>query len=149
MNRELAEDLNHTFLELSAKIDKSIGVVLSECDKEVATTYRQLGGMVMGLIFTNLLMLVYGEHPDLTPARLKEARREEPGSIPVPISNDLLALIDELKEQLQRALLRVMESSAPEGEGSFQQAVQEILDAVENTAEFVRRRTEGMAAAAT
>lgn len=143
MDRTVAEGINLTFLDLSAKIDRAIGMVMKDCDKEFAAIYRQLGGMVMGLMFTNLLMTIYQEYPDLTPAKLRETRRQDVAFIPASISGELLALMEESRDQLNQAMSRVRESSSATAAGSLQKEIQEILDAVKNMAEFVQRRIDG------
>lgn len=72
MDAAVARELNDLLLDVSRRLDASIEVVRNTCSHDEFEAYRQSVGRIMGEILVEILMRIYREHPEITPATLKQ-----------------------------------------------------------------------------
>lgn len=70
MDGTIAKQISDLMLEYSAKLNQSVALAQQHCAEEEFEKYRAAVGMVMGLMFTEIMGPIYEEHPALMPASL-------------------------------------------------------------------------------
>jgi len=74
MEFEIAKQVNTLMLELSARLDASVKLVMETSDSEEFHRYRQAIGKIMGAVYLDVLSPLYAEHPSLTPEGLIQGK---------------------------------------------------------------------------
>ncbi|HVZ29803.1 MAG TPA: hypothetical protein VG839_05380 [Asticcacaulis sp.] len=70
MNKELSRQVSDAMLDVSAKLNASIGLVQEHTDDKAFNAYRLKIGTIMADIYSEILRPIYQEHPDLKPPEL-------------------------------------------------------------------------------
>jgi hypothetical protein len=136
-DRSSARQVKSTLLQGTGKIDASVKQVMAHCDPEVADLYRRLAGRVMGLIYTNLLMPLYAEHPDLEPSELARAGDAKKHAIPGKIADEVLIIADEMGERVKESLHLARSLGATSLESAFRAGAEEVFEAIRDIELFV------------
>ena len=131
MNKEAASNLKDQVLSCSRQLDKSIKDVQNLQVGSSADAYRRLAGRIMGLLYTNLLMPVYSEFPDLEPSELKAGASPPDRAFPP----EMIAQLSSLMETVKRDLLSLREKTDANVALDFE----EILDSLDIALNFLRR----------
>ena len=72
MRKEIADHISRVMLDVAAKLNDSIRLVQENCEEGEFRTYRGSVGRIMGLMLTEIMNPLYGEHPDLRPPGLNK-----------------------------------------------------------------------------
>lgn len=71
-NIELAKELLEILDDCSNRINESIRIVQQKGAAQEFASYRKAAGFVMGYIYTEVVMPIYKDHPELEPEELKK-----------------------------------------------------------------------------
>ena len=75
MKRHIAEQALAALNDASLKMNTTLLLIQKECSEEEFLRYRKGTGLAMGYLYTEVIMPILKEHPDLEP----EEMRESPG----------------------------------------------------------------------
>lgn len=78
-NRDIAKQIVDLMLQFGARIDQSVELVQSHGTEEELTLYRRAAGAVMGEMLIEVLNPIFEQHPELTPAQLRETAEKDRG----------------------------------------------------------------------
>jgi len=71
MEREIAQCILKVVMSCSSELNSSVAVVLASSEAAEAEAYRRAVTKVLGEMFTEIILAVYRESPDLLPDELK------------------------------------------------------------------------------
>jgi hypothetical protein len=66
-NENIAKQVSDLMLDYSQRLDKSIALVMNNCDSEELKLYRRAVGKLLAEIYFEVLAPLYQEHPELKP----------------------------------------------------------------------------------
>ena len=69
---ETAKEIVKILDDCSNRINGSIRLIQQKGSTEEFVSYRNAAGFVMGYIYTDVIMPIYKEHPELEPLELKK-----------------------------------------------------------------------------
>jgi hypothetical protein len=137
MNHQTAENVKEILLEGTSRVDQSVAVVLSRCHSDLAEIYRRLAAKIMGLVFINILMPIYAEHPDLEPPGLHDQTAPKP-QIPPDIAETLLQLCADVGGKVGNALALIEAGVNTSEAKAYKAGAEEVLQALHDAERFVR-----------
>ena len=70
MKKELAEETCLQLIRINAQLDRQLAKIQGACSDEEFRILRRGFGRVMGHLLTDILNLIYAEHPQLLPRQL-------------------------------------------------------------------------------
>jgi len=65
---DTAKYVSDLMLDISGRLDESVGIVKTACTSEEEAAYRRSIGRILGNILLEVLNPLYAEHPSLKPA---------------------------------------------------------------------------------
>jgi hypothetical protein len=69
-NPDVASQISSLMLEISERVNESMRLVQAECSDEEFKKYRLASGYILGYAYTDVLVPLYEEHPDLKPEEM-------------------------------------------------------------------------------
>lgn len=76
MKRHVAEQALAALNDASLKMNTTLLLIQKECTEEEFLKYRKGTGLAMGYLFTEVIMPILKEHPDLEPEETREPYQE-------------------------------------------------------------------------
>jgi len=125
MKRHTAEAIARTAIPYSGLIDGSIALRADDLE------YRHLAGAVLGYLFTNLLMPVYAQYPDLQPGEFDAAQPPTgapPGETSAHSGVDALRIANSLANDLMRIDILITEDDSIREKERARSELAEIFD---------------------
>lgn len=81
MRRDIAEQALAALYDASLKMNTTLMLIKEECSEEEFRRYRRGTGRAMGYLYTEVILPILKEHPDLEP---EETRNPGPDDYPGP-----------------------------------------------------------------
>ncbi|HEX3529963.1 MAG TPA: hypothetical protein VH988_23120 [Thermoanaerobaculia bacterium] len=141
MNLQTAEKVKEILLGGASEIDGSVALVLSRCHPDLAEIYRRLAAKIMGLVFVNILMPIYAEHPDIEPPGLHGQAGPKP-QIPPDVAESLLQLCTDVDIKVGNALTLIEAGVDASDARAFKAGFEEVLQVLGDTKKFVSHAAE-------
>src|SRR5262245_3267587 len=77
MRHDVAEQALAALYDASRKMNLTLCLIQEECSDEEFRKYRRGTGYAMGYLYTDVIMLIEKEHPDLEPEEMRERRPDD------------------------------------------------------------------------
>lgn len=72
MDRNFAEHIKALLERINIELDDSVRLVMERSPHDEFFRYRRAAGKAMGILYFEVLRLIYDEYPDLTPPGLRK-----------------------------------------------------------------------------
>ena len=139
MRTETAKTIRDVLLSTSEAVNSSILAVSGTSQSACAEEYRKLAATLLGRIFSNILMPLYAEHPEVEPPEL----RDPSWKAPPPMSLETAKAVCDVVEIVISSTREVDRLAAGDGPGPStrrrEERLQEIVEAAEAIRHFVER----------
>jgi streptomycin 6-kinase len=110
MRRDVAEQALAALNDASLKMNLTLMLIMEECSDEEFRKYRRGTGRAMGYLYTDVIMLIEKEHPDLEP---EEMRERGPDDYPGPLRAEQRTVARQPDEPGSKMKRHVAEQALP------------------------------------